>query len=232
VVEILADPGTYCYHGEPEWRTYFRSTIAHNTVEIGGRDQSQQSGPFMWARQARTGQIESSEPQTAWTAEHDGYLSALRPPASHRRTVNLDRAGRGIEVTDVIDGAGHEVRLAFHLGPEVTAELAGDRATLTWPAGSGTESARLNLPGEFSWSLHRGETGPIIGWYSSGLGRRVPTFTLLGSGQCTPNTPLMTRLQFTETVQSSGFSASVRAVEWGKSDVSPIAPIEIQAEAR
>ena len=35
-VDILADPGTYCYHGEPEWRSYFRSTIGHNTVEIGG----------------------------------------------------------------------------------------------------------------------------------------------------------------------------------------------------
>ena len=39
-MDILADPGTYCYHGEPEWRSYFRSTIGHNTVEIGGRDQS------------------------------------------------------------------------------------------------------------------------------------------------------------------------------------------------
>ena len=39
-VDILADPGTYCYHGEPEWRSYFRSTIAHNTVEVGGQSQS------------------------------------------------------------------------------------------------------------------------------------------------------------------------------------------------
>ena len=62
-VDILADPGTYCYHGEPEWRAYFRSTIGHNTVEIGGRDQSRQSGPFMWAGQARTRQIESSQPR-------------------------------------------------------------------------------------------------------------------------------------------------------------------------
>ena len=145
-VDILADPGTYCYHGEPEWRTYFRSTIGHNTVEIGGRDQSQQSGPFMWAGQARTTQIGSSGPQTAWTAEHDGYLAVLRPPASHRRTVFLDQAARGIEITDVIDGAGHEVRLAFHLGPDVTAELAGDRAALTWPARPGTASAQLELP--------------------------------------------------------------------------------------
>ena len=39
-VDILADPGTYCYHGEPEWREWFRSTAAHNTVEIGGVSQA------------------------------------------------------------------------------------------------------------------------------------------------------------------------------------------------
>ena len=34
-VDVLADPGTYCYHGEPRWRSYFRSTLAHNTIEVG-----------------------------------------------------------------------------------------------------------------------------------------------------------------------------------------------------
>ena len=43
-VDILADPGTYCYHGEPEWRTYFQSTIAHNTIEIDGQWQSVRGG--------------------------------------------------------------------------------------------------------------------------------------------------------------------------------------------
>ena len=53
-VDVLADPGTYCYHGEPQWRSYFRSTLAHNTVEVGGNDQSSSGGPFLWRRQART----------------------------------------------------------------------------------------------------------------------------------------------------------------------------------
>ena len=53
-VDILADPGTYCYHGEPEWREWFRSTAAHNTVEIGGVSQSESGGPFLWNTHART----------------------------------------------------------------------------------------------------------------------------------------------------------------------------------
>ena len=61
-VDILADPGTYCYHGEPEWRSYFKSTIAHNTVEIGGQSQSAEGGPFMWSRHARTRELDVPDP--------------------------------------------------------------------------------------------------------------------------------------------------------------------------
>ena len=53
-VDILADPGTYCYHGEPEWREWFRSTAAHNTVEIGGVSQAESGGPFLWNTHPRT----------------------------------------------------------------------------------------------------------------------------------------------------------------------------------
>ena len=57
-VDILADPGTYCYHGEPAWRSYFRSTIAHNTVELAGQSQSSEGGPFLWLRHANAGELD------------------------------------------------------------------------------------------------------------------------------------------------------------------------------
>jgi hypothetical protein len=197
-VDILADPGTYCYHGMPEWRSYFRSTVGHNTVEIGGRDQSQQSGPFMWARQASTREIAVSATGMAgmaWTAEHDGY-SVLSPAAGHRRSVRLDPAGRFIEITDVIDGGGHDVRMAFHLGPDVAVEVAACVATLAWASPEGTRTASLDLPDGLEWQPHRGEADPILGWYSPGLGERVPAVTLLGSGRCSAGVELVTRLRF------------------------------------
>ena len=44
-VDVLADPGTYCYHGDPAWRSYFRSTIAHNTLEVAAANQSGRRRP-------------------------------------------------------------------------------------------------------------------------------------------------------------------------------------------
>ncbi|MGO9159833.1 MAG: alginate lyase family protein [Streptosporangiaceae bacterium] len=198
-VDVLADPGTYCYNGEPEWRSYFRSTIAHNTVELEGQNQSSDGGPFLWLRHANAREIDVQDIGDAvkWTAEHDGYLS-LKPSAWHRRRVLLDRASRAVDVVDEIGGS-HELRLAFHLGPDVHAELDGACAMLSWPGASAPGAARLELPQPLRWSLHRGETDPILGWYSSGLGRRTPAFTLIGRGRCAPDEPLATRLEFLET---------------------------------
>jgi hypothetical protein len=214
-VDILADPGTYCYHGEPEWRSYFRSTIAHNTVEVGGRSQSGDGGPFLWLSHANGREIDVRDDgdSAEWTAEHDGYLS-LDPPARHRRTIRLDRASRTLDITDQIDGAGHDVRLAFHLGPDVQAELDGARAVLRWPAALAPGAAQLELPPGLEWSLHRGETDPILGWYSSGFGRRVPATTLLGRGRSAPRELLSTRLGFIEGHPKVNRSFTSAAVSW------------------
>jgi len=233
-VDILADPGTYCYHGEPEWRSYFRSTVGHNTVEIAGRDQSQQSGPFMWARQATTREIAvvgPDDPELAWTAEHDGY-AVLNPAAVHRRSVRLDRAARAIEITDVIDCGGHDVRMAFHLGPDVAAELVADGALLSWEGPTAPGTARLELPGELEWQSHRGETNPILGWYSAGLGERVPAATLLGQGCCAPGTPLVTRLFFAGGDDLPGSADFARVVSTRAPDAPFCEMPETRAEAR
>jgi hypothetical protein len=195
-VDVLADPGTYCYHGEPAWRSYFQSTIGHNTVEVGGRWQSVRGGAFLWLRHAAGREISfaSDAAVAAWTGEHDGYR-----PAVHRRSARLDRDARVVEITDEISGGPHDVRVAFHLGPDVAASLAGSVASLAWPDAVTPGAAELMLPAGLEWSLHRGETEPILGWYSAGLGHRVPAVTLLGQGRSQPGESLVTRLTFAES---------------------------------
>ncbi|WP_326945950.1 heparinase II/III family protein [Amycolatopsis sp. NBC_01307] len=182
-VDILADPGTFCYHGEPQWRSYFRSTLGHNTLELGGQDQSVSGGPFLWTRHAVTKVLGVHTPDhgpSHWSAAHDGYA-----PAVHRRTVELDGAVLKI-VDEVLGDTGPAARLAFHLGPAVTATLDGNVAHLRWEGDGRTlapvHTAELELPAELTWTAHRGELDPPLGWYSAGFGRKEPSTTLVGSG--------------------------------------------------
>ncbi|MFH8493161.1 alginate lyase family protein [Streptomyces coeruleorubidus] len=179
-VDVLADPGTYCYHGQPEWRQYFRSTLGHNTLQLGGSDQSVSGGPFLWLRHARSRVLAvdtSGEGVARWCAEHDGYQRSV-----HRRRVELTAASRELSVVDEVRGPSRDVRLAFHLGPAIAADLVGNRAVLTWIRDGEGHSAVLDLPGQLSWRAHRGETDPPLGWYSAGFGRKEPTTTLIGTG--------------------------------------------------
>ncbi|GHI93040.1 alginate lyase family protein [Streptomyces olivaceus] len=179
-VDVLADPGTFCYHGQPVWRRYFRSTLGHNTLELDGTDQSVSGGPFLWTRHARSRVLAVETPQegvSRWCAEHDGYGRTV-----HRRRVELADASRELRVVDEVRGEGRAVRLAFHLGPAVAADLAGSRAVLTWSRDGEERSALLDLPSRLSWRAHRGESDPPLGWYSPGFGRREPATTLVGTG--------------------------------------------------
>ncbi|WP_329537087.1 heparinase II/III family protein (plasmid) [Streptomyces sp. NBC_01450] len=179
-VDVLADPGTFCYHGQPEWRQYFRSTLGHNTLQLDGSDQSVSGGPFLWTRQARSRVLvadASDEGVARWCAEHDGYRSSV-----HRRRVELTAAAKELKVVDEVRGPSGAVQLAFHLGPAIAADLADNRAVLTWTRDGEDRSAELDLPGQLSWRAHRGETDPPLGWYSAGFGRKEPTTTLVGTG--------------------------------------------------
>ncbi|PBC75995.1 heparinase II/III-like protein [Streptomyces sp. TLI_235] len=193
-VDVLADPGTFCYHGQPEWRRYFRSTLGHNTLQVDGGDQSVSGGPFLWTRHARSRVLvadTSDEGVARWSAEHDGYRQSV-----HRRRVELTAATRALRIVDEVRGPRRAVRLAFHLGPAVTADLTGDRAALTWTRDGEDRSAVLALPGELSWSAHRGETDPPLGWYSPGFGRKEPATTLVGTGFADGAQELTTVLRF------------------------------------
>ena len=197
--EILVDPGTYCYHGEPEWRSYFRSTLAHNTIEIDGTDQSTEGGPFMWTTHAdaRVTRADLDDRRCqVWSAEVDGY-ARLGTGVRHARTVMLDSGSRHVLLIDVVTAeTPRQLRMAFHLGPEVTADVTGTVGRLTWQAGADRASADLLLPWQLSWTLHRAETDPPLGWYSPRFGERVPTTTVLGTGTADRRLELRTLVVF------------------------------------
>jgi hypothetical protein len=201
-VEVLVDPGTFCYHGDPEWRRYFRSTLAHNTVEVDGTNQSVEGGPFLWTTRTDatlSGPQGSGNLLTA-TASHHGY-ARLDPCLAHERTVELDLRATVLAFHDRLTASdSHTLRLLWHLGPEVEVELVDDEARLSWRTGlSGPGGAVLQLPPELGWTAHRGETDPVLGWYSPRFGQRVPCTTLVGAGAWQGGLRLTTLLRMLPT---------------------------------
>ena len=196
-VDLLVDPGTYCYHGEPEWRRYFRSTRAHNTVEVDGQDQAEAGGPFMWTAHADSvvDRFVDAGGLQVWAAHQRAY-ARLDPALCHAREVVLDGAGRRILVSDTLTGGrAHRMRMSWHLGPDVTAAVGDGVARLAWTGRDGEpHGGVLCLPGSLEWSAHRGEATPPLGWYSPRFGARVPTTTLVGEGAWTGTLTLRTEL--------------------------------------
>ncbi len=200
-VEILIDPGTYCYHGEPEWRDWFRSTAAHNTLEIGGESQAESGGPFLWSTDVPTSTTASvagdRETQT-WEGHHDGYRR-LACRARHGRHVTLHSPTGRILVVDTIrmrPGATVPVRFYWHVGPAVDVVLDDDRAELSWNLGQHCRTATMSLSPDVSWTLRTGEVDPISGWYSPRFGSRIPAPTLVGEAVLSGTTSVSMGIEF------------------------------------
>ena len=197
-VDVLADPGTFLYHADAPWRRYFKSTRAHNTLEVDGVDQAEFGGSFLWLSRA-DGIVEALDlaedaPLPFWQARHDGYRR-LEDPVTHHRRATLDKAAYRIEIEDWFDAAAaHPVALGFHLGPAIQARLDGAVASLSWNVPEGAGEAVMTLPETLSWSAHRGEADPPLGWYSRHYGHREPTTALIGRGTLKPGERLTTRI--------------------------------------
>jgi hypothetical protein len=126
--EILCDSGTGCYTRYPEARNRFRSTAAHNTVQIDGAEQNRifpgRVGLFILGDEAAVSLIEDGQDAEGryLRASHRGY-SALG--VTHTRTVRVRDDERMFVIEDELAGQGiHDFELHFHLAPDRNAEIA------------------------------------------------------------------------------------------------------------
>jgi uncharacterized heparinase superfamily protein len=111
----IVDSGVFEY-AEGEWRRWFRSTAAHNTVEIDGRDQSEMWSSFRVGRRARPRNVVWTDQAdfAAISGEHDGYA-----PLLHHRTIIALHERRIWIIADRVDGAAGRVARSFiHLHPD------------------------------------------------------------------------------------------------------------------
>lgn len=169
--EFLVDPGTYLYHGAPEWRAYFRGTRAHNTVTVDGMDQSESGGAFLWLRhaQSRCSRFDVAPGQDFFDGFHDGY-GRLKDPVTHRRVVARD--GRTFRVEDHLAcNATHFVENWWHFSEDCVVSVEGGVVSAV-NAGS---SLRMTLPeGSEAVAVLHGQASPPAGWVSRRYGSKVP----------------------------------------------------------
>lgn len=137
---LFTDPGTYIYHIDQAARDTFRKTINHNTLSIGGADQSEMLGAFLWGKKAHCRLLshEHHDGHTILTAEHDGYA-----PITHRRTFDFDHAHKRLTITDELSeacdailtfmiGAGASIRQEGHQF-DIDVDGTGCRLSITAP---------------------------------------------------------------------------------------------------
>jgi hypothetical protein len=175
----LVDAGNYCYTSDVEWRDFFRSTAAHNTVMIDGQSQSEPTGPFRWRRRPRVLLREwRSNPDLDFLdAEHDAFCN-LSDPVVHRRRVLFIKPRYWMVIDDLVGKMRHRIDLVFQfapmrvtLGPANWTRARSATGAVLWIGSFGSATLKSEL--------QSGERHPIRGWIAPDYGLREPAPALL-----------------------------------------------------
>lgn len=176
-LDFVVDSGTYDYFTFPEYRNYFRSTEAHNSVVIDDANQSKLLGPFLWGEKASPSLIDwmDSDEETRITGEYVGFFS-LPEPITHRRTLRLSKNVPRLTILDEFETErSHRSKRLLHFHPDCRVVAFSDRALrvvrentdiqITWTSGNST--------------LIESEDDRPHAWISDGYHRKRPSFALL-----------------------------------------------------
>ena len=182
--EILVDPGTFRYNGDPVFRRYFKGTGAHNTVRIDDRDQAVQETKFVWSHPFSATLKNREDKRDGFTLEayHDGY-ERLPGRVGHSRAI-IFFDDRHFLIKDRFRGQGHhKYELNFHLHPDSKIDSSGGWLKIE-RQGAVIFMKRFDN-GVFKES--RGQENPVKGWYSPCYGNKVPCPVLYCSKAGKPN---------------------------------------------
>ncbi len=191
--DYFVDPGTYIYIADDPYRNYFRSTRAHNTIRIDQRDQSEMAGPFLWKHkaQAHPESYHSDQIHDCVEGWHDGY-HILSDPVTHHRKIDLQKENELVIITDRLEmNRSHRIEQYFHLSPNCTIELLESNR---WKITNERKNIELLLDDRFEGNVYHGQESPICGWYSDVYDVKVPTHTIIASGDFTGNQTFITKI--------------------------------------
>ena len=173
-IPVLIDLGSGQYNGTQLIRNFFRSTIAHNTIEIGWANQADILGPFMWDKSYKAYLSRAQEnPVFLVEAYHTGYRDRIG--VIHTRRVEWPEPNK-VEIKDSFSGVeGIKCKGAFHLGAcrkvlkkENLIDAYFDNFTLN-----------LTFPTNFLIEVYHGSKDPFIGWRSTIYGNWESIYSIV-----------------------------------------------------
>lgn len=168
---LIGDPGTGTYNGPAAQRDYFRSSLAHSVLRLGGLDQLEPYRAFRWRHEpvGGVGEPVADDDTVVMWGWHGSYRR-LDPARRIVRAVVLDRAGA--TMIDWVEGpAGIDYALSLPLAPG--AHLDVDTGHLVLRGGS----HRVRFPGAPARVQVRtmcGADPPFDGWWSAAYGSHEP----------------------------------------------------------
>ncbi len=176
-----------------DWSRYFRSTAAHNTLLINGKEQSELSDHWDVSRQAQMRLVEhhSDSEEVAICGEVIPYWSGGK--VVHRRKVVLSRNGeitmrdlirrdrnRQDQVPDnpVLEPKTYHLQWFFHFASDLEVELFEANAVLARSDG-GTLVGKVCTTGPTpGLRLVRGQEKPRLGWVAQSSAKVLPAWVL------------------------------------------------------
>jgi len=170
---LVVDGGVYTYEEGP-MRRYNRSTAAHNTVRVDGKDQSEIWKSHRVGRRARplNASLERlPDGGVQFSGAHDGYRF-LPERVIHRRRITWQEPGAW-SIVDRLDGSGrHSAESFVHLHPEMRARHAGGRFEIIRE--NGELVARIHPLGRPGFTLEKG-------WYCPHFHVKMPNDVIVFS---------------------------------------------------
>ena len=164
---LVVDAGLHGYEGDP-YRRYVRSTRAHNTVSIGGQEQSEIWSTFRMARRAEIVSADATTDNGTFTFR-GGYHPFHDRGATHERTIVC--SNDHLEVRDTVRGAlGAPLESYIHLHPDCAVEVKGGVVSVE----ASSFRADITPFGSDEVVVVRGATEPMQGWFCPQFGIAQP----------------------------------------------------------
>ncbi len=195
-INYLVDPGTYSYNLDYDWRDYFRSTPAHNTVTVDGLNQSEINDRMSWKifADSKANMWLSTEWFDLVDGEHDGY-QRLNDPVKHRRIIFFNKRDYWI-IADLLEcSSEHTFDFHLHIHPDCVPVPDFENQRLEVRSKNNKKISVDFINDETcsaSLKIFKGDEDTKLGWYSESYGTKKPCNTLRVRKQSSGSTKFIT----------------------------------------